>query len=306
MFNHDSDLLFTAAKDKSPQVWFTHNGERLGTFEGHSGAVFHMDVSFDSKYLLTASGDMTARYWDVKTGREIACFKHDTIVRSVAFSEGEEMFLAAVARTSSRNSTVFIYSLEGDDTVPSEPLRTITLNNSSTINGALWSPLNASVITAGDDGYLRLFDLEEQEIKAVQIHKKSINSIAYSKDKTMIITASADMTSKIIDARTFEVIKTFQSDRNLNGASISPILNHVIMAGGEDALDVMHSSAKQGRFEVDFWHTVFEERLASVGGHFGPVNTLSFSPNGKMFASGGEDGFVRLHHLDKTYLNSTY
>jgi len=36
-------------------------------------------------------------------------------------------------------------------------------------------------------------------------------------------------------------------------------------------------------------------------GHFGPVNALTFSPDGKGFASGGEDGYVRLHHFDKSY-----
>jgi len=46
---------------------------------------------------------------------------------------------------------------------------------------------------------------------------------------------------------------------------------------------------------------IFEEELGSVPGHFGPVNVLSYSPDGKGFASGGEDGFVRLHHFDKEY-----
>ena len=36
-------------------------------------------------------------------------------------------------------------------------------------------------------------------------------------------------------------------------------------------------------------------------GHFGPVNALTFSPDGKGFASGGEDGYVRLHHFDQSY-----
>ena len=41
-FNKDGDLLFTCSKDHTPNVWFTSNGERLGTFNGHNGAVWSM------------------------------------------------------------------------------------------------------------------------------------------------------------------------------------------------------------------------------------------------------------------------
>ena len=43
------------------------------------------------------------------------------------------------------------------------------------------------------------------------------------------------------------------------------------------------------------------EELGRVKGHFGPINTVSFSPDGKQYVSGGEDGFVRLHDLDPDY-----
>jgi len=37
------------------------------------------------------------------------------------------------------------------------------------------------------------------------------------------------------------------------------------------------------QFKVRFFHKVYEEEIASVGGHFGPVNTLAFHPNGKRY-----------------------
>jgi len=46
------------------------------------------------------------------------------------------------------------------------------------------------------------------------------------------------------------------------------------------------------------WHVVYEEKLTSAAGHFGPINELSFFPSGKMIASGSENGFVRLDHVD--------
>jgi len=57
---------------------------------------------------------------------------------------------------------------------------------------------------------------------------------------------------------------------------------------------------------VRFFHLIFEDEIGSVPGHFGPVNVLSFSPDGEGFASGGEDGYVRLHHFDKSYFSRTF
>jgi translation initiation factor 3 subunit I len=52
---------------------------------------------------------------------------------------------------------------------------------------------------------------------------------------------------------------------------------------------------------VRIWHRSLAVELGQLAGHFGPVNTLSYSPDGKTFVSGGEDGYVRIHHLDDSY-----
>ncbi len=44
-YNRDGDLLFTVAKDIKPSVYFSANGERLGTYNGHGGAVWCIDVN---------------------------------------------------------------------------------------------------------------------------------------------------------------------------------------------------------------------------------------------------------------------
>ena len=44
-YNHDGDLLFSVAKDNKPTVWLSENGERLGTYNGHNGAVWCVDVT---------------------------------------------------------------------------------------------------------------------------------------------------------------------------------------------------------------------------------------------------------------------
>jgi len=97
----------------------------------------------------------------------------------------------------------------------------------------------------------------------------------------MVITAASDHTAKLYDVKTLQLLKTYTSDRPLNSAAISPILNHVIVAGGQEAMNVTQSSMKVGHFETDFYHMVYCEYLGSVKGHFGPVNSVAFNPTGK-------------------------
>ena len=44
-YNREGDLLFSVSKDKVVNVWYSHNGERLGTYNGHLGSVWTVDVN---------------------------------------------------------------------------------------------------------------------------------------------------------------------------------------------------------------------------------------------------------------------
>ncbi len=56
-FNFDGDLLFTASKDHTPSVWWSESGERLGTFNGHKGTVWDLDICRFTRRLISASAD---------------------------------------------------------------------------------------------------------------------------------------------------------------------------------------------------------------------------------------------------------
>ena len=47
VYNREGDLLFSSAKDQNPNVWYSINGERLGTYDGH-GKKFSLTVNKSS------------------------------------------------------------------------------------------------------------------------------------------------------------------------------------------------------------------------------------------------------------------
>merc|ERR1712176_756423 len=107
----------------------------------------------------------------------------------------------------------------------------------------------------------------------------------------------------LFDADTMECIKKYQTERPVNSASLSPLYDHVVLGGGQDAMDVTTSSTKVGKFEARFFHLVFEEEFGRVKGHFGPINSIAVHPDGKSFSTGGEDGYVRIQSFDPSYFD---
>lgn len=107
--------------------------------------------------------------------------------------------------------------------------------------------------------------------------------------------------NQLIDGSTLETIKTYKTGRPVNSAAISPIRDHILLGGGQEAMNVTTTDARQGQFQARLFHLIFEEEFAGVKGHFGPINSLAFHPDGKSFSTGGEDGFVRIQSFDPEY-----
>lgn len=112
--------------------------------------------------------------------------------------------------------------------------------------------------------------------------------------------------TKLLNVKDLEIMKTYVADTPLNSASITPKKDFVILGGGQAAMDVTTTSARQGKFEARFYHKIFEEEIGRVRGHFGPLNTVAADPQGRGYASGGEDGYVRVHQFDKGYFDFSY
>ena len=131
----------------------------------------------------------------------------------------------------------------------------------------------------------------------------------------MLVTCSRDSTAKLLHPHTLEEVRVFQYADGMpcRSAMISPLFEHpelkkfhVLLGGGQDAKDVTTTGQIAGGFEMKLMSIIYGDKLATIGGHFGPVHSVSFSPDGYAFASGAEDGFVHYHRLPPEYFSKKF
>ncbi|KAI9756751.1 MAG: translation initiation factor eIF3 subunit [Lichina confinis] len=275
-YNKDGDLLFSTAKDHVVCAWFSANGERMGTYHGHQGALWTVDVDPSTTLLASGGADNTARLWDVKTGKCLMTWEFPTAVKRVEFSEDGTQLLAVTEKRMGHLGTIVVFDI------------TVDVNADQTKEPSL--------------------RITGEQLYNVQAHDADlqINDIQWAPDRTYFITAAKDKTAKLISAKTLDTLKTYPTDTPLNSASITPKKDFVLLGGGQAAMDVTTTSSRQGKFEARFYHKIFEDEIGRVKGHFGPLNTVAAHPQGAGYASGGEDGYVRVHHFDKSYFDFQY
>ncbi len=306
-YNRDGDLLFSAAKDQNPNVWYAINGERLGTFGGgdsadsHGGAVWCLDVKYDSKLFLSGAADNSVRLWDVETGKQLNRVDTKSAVRTCNFAYSGNLVMFSTDRQMGQPCVISIMDAR---TMSDVVFRTEIPTKAPKVTSAIWGNLDEVLITGHDNGDVVQWDLKKQSRSNVaETHRKGLTDMQLSADRTMFISSSKDTTAKLCDVETLDVLKTYQTERPVNSASISPKFEHVVLGGGQEAMEVTTTSTKVGKFDARFFHLVFEEEFGRVKGHFGPINSVQFTPDGSGYASGGEDGYIRLHTFDQSYFD---
>lgn len=282
---------------------------RLPTSSPHSHPAlppFTACCAGDSKLLLTGSADQSVKLWDVATGRELFNFPHRGVVRSVAWAEGERQFATVNDPFGSEQpARISVFSFADNPSDQSaEAVLTIVDADAPRVrmSKVAWLPLNAGLLVGLETGALRVYDPVTGELKGEwKEHSGPISSFVLNEEKTLLLTSSHDRTAALWDVADMRVLKRYTADVPVNAAVLSPLKDHLILGGGQEAMSVTTTAVSAGKFESRFYHLVFATEMGRVKGHFGPINTLAFHPSGRAFASGAEDGFIRLHSLDSEY-----
>lgn len=267
----DGFFLISASKDSSPMLRNGETGDWIGTFEGHKGAVWSCCLDTNALCAASGSADFTAKVWDALTGAELHSFEHKHIVRACAFSEDTHFLL-----TGGLEKLVRIYDLNRPDAPPREVDK-----SPGSIRTVTWLHSDQTILSSCTDmGGVRLWDVRSGKIVQTLETKSPVTSAEVSQDGRYITTADGS-TVKFWDANYFGLVKTYNMSSTVESVSLEPKYGNKFIAGGED-----------------MWIHIFDfhtgEEIGCNKGHHGPVHCVRFSPGGESYASGSEDGTIRI------------
>mmetsp|Transcript_35756 Transcript_35756/g.115931 ORF Transcript_35756/g.115931 Transcript_35756/m.115931 type:complete len:338 (+) Transcript_35756:48-1061(+) len=316
-FSYDGDFFLTCAKDGDTCLMRSDNCERVGTYHpvgDKAGAVFAVDITMDSMYVVTATADGKLIFYTLE-GEQVQSLNHGGILKYVEFNQkpGEQNMVVTCNDKFKSSAELVPNRIMVWQFQPPKKLLSIDNDLPMKATKVKWGPFDETLVSIFEEGYIIIWDaVKGAKIHQIDAHKGPVTGISFTEDRMLMLSCSKDQSAKLwtMDEE-YELVKAFETDRPLNDAAISPLYNaekdpkyHILMGGGQDAKDVTTTAGSSGKFEAILWNMVFGEEIGSVKGHFGPMNTLAWRRDGKGFVTGGEDGYVRVHHWDKDYFTS--
>lgn len=267
-------FLASASKDGLPMLRFGDTGDWYGTFQGHKGAVWSCCLDDSALRAATGSADFTARLWDACTGDQLHEFQHKHIVRTLQFGHNNNKLA-----TGGHEKLIRIYDLgkptEDPFCLPQTP---------DTIRCLSWVQDDTLLLCSFPDrDGVSVYDVRTGEAVSKLQTSAPVTSVEVSYCQKFITTADGK-TVKVWDASSLGLVAEHTLKQKIESASFCPSKRKFV-AGGED-----------------MWARLFDfdtgQELECNKGHHGPIHNIRFSPTYESYASGSEDGTIRIWFLN--------
>ncbi len=244
-----------------------HDLAPLHEIEGHGDEVYRVSWDPMGERFATGSFDGTARIWDAHTGEELAVLDHDGEgISSLAFDSSGEVLV-----TGTWDGRVRMF----------RDLQKVHAVDAHT--GAVWviaaHPDGRHVVSAGEDGHGRVWDLANGELRAETPSQDGpVHHLALDPSGERIVTTSMGGTARIHRADTGERLVELTGHRNL-----------VTTASFHRDGDLVATASHDGTARL--WDAESGRELFLLEGHRGYVLQATF--HGNEVLTSGADGTAR-------------
>lgn len=278
----------------------------------------YVAVSPDGRYVVSADGQSTRvldcdKIVGLKKCEERTLNGAGGEFVAAAFDKGGERVAVVEARGQPSGGKPS-YQMRVWDTRTGEVKHELPMQQ-GVVRSIAFSPKQDLIAAAGDDGLVRVWKVGTGETVELRGHTETVNSVAFSPDATRVITAGDDGKAII-----WEVLKLKKGGPN-ESYELTNKMRSVLREHRE-----MTVRRKKGRFPLHFnvttlhrpklysaafsykgdfivtggadgvvriWDVKSNTEVRRLSGHYGRVNSVSFSPDGRI-TSAGEDKTVRV------------
>ena len=315
-FSPDGTILASGSgsRDGLVKLWDVATGRNVATLSGHRDWVTSVAFSFDGTILASGSRDGLVKLWDVAIEKNIATLEHGSSVKAVAFSPDGTI----LASGSNYNGTVKLWDVATQTNIATLP----------SIGLVAFSPDGTILASGSRDGLIKLWDVTTQtNIAILSGYWHQVTSVSFLPDGQTLASGSWGGTVKLWDMATKTNVATFSGGRLVtfspDGKTLASGLNREVklwdVVTRHNVATLEHTDrvtsvafspdgtilvSGLGDRTVKLWDVATRSNVAilkhteeaPVPNTFSPNYTTSvaFSLDGKILASGSQDGIVKL------------
>ncbi|HUH96865.1 MAG TPA: hypothetical protein VLZ89_05870 [Anaerolineales bacterium] len=292
-FSPDGKTLACAHADGTIILWDVTTRSPIGRpLAGHAQQVNSVAFSPDSKTLAAGSSDGTIMLWAAATGQPIGqvLTGHSEQVNSVAFSPDGKTLASG-----SNDGIVVLW-----DAATRQPIHELT-GLYPNVSSVAFSPDGETLASASGDTINLWIAPSLQANGQLQTGDVSgVNSIAFSPDGKYLVSGNGNGTVDTWNTATRQPIigralNTGQS--SIRSVALSPVSLRLATGSADHTITVWTagvSGSPGPGYGTLAWVPLSTPNSVLITGHTRQVNSVAFSPDGRMLASGSSDGTVVL------------